>query len=220
MIGADPFYDIHKRLVELQFGSTEPFGGVGLLLVGDLMQLKPVQQREIYKEPLQSKNKALFDSEDNLWNLMETIVLKVNKRQGDNNPWTDCLNRIRTVTNGELLPMEDMELLQSRKTTNYPDKNFELCAHVYFTNEAVNLHNYKRLYALPQDLKTIKAETSGGPKGYNPTISKNDLVDDTQFRNTLDIKIGAKVMIVFNIDVLDSLVNGQMGYILDIIYTG
>ena len=212
-------YDIHRRLIELKFGCTEPFGGVGLLLVGDLMQLKPVQQKEIYAKPIESKNRALFDSEDNLWNLMETVVLKVNKRQGEGNPWTDCLNNIRTITNGELLEMKDMELLQSRKISNFPYKNFELCAHTFFRNEDVDNHNYKRLYELPHKLISIKAENSGGPQGYKPEISKNGLVADSQFRDILDIKIGAKIMIVFNIDVLDSLVNGQMGYIIDIVYT-
>ena len=212
-------YNMHRRLIEMKFGCTEPFGGVGILLVGDLMQLKPVKQREIFQRPIEPKNEALFDSEDNIWNLFETVVLKVNKRQGEDNPWTDCLNRIRTITNGELLPLEDIELLISRQSCNFPNKDFDNCAHVYFRNEDVDVHNYKKLYELPHRQHSIYAELSGGPEGYVPTISKNGLVDDSNFRNILDIKIGAKVMIIFNINIMDSLVNGQIGYIIDIIST-
>ena len=217
MIGANMLYDIHKRLSEIKFGCTEPFGGLGFLLVGDLMQLKPVRAKPVYDKPNNIKSAILWDSSDNLFNSCEAVVLKVNKRQGENNPWTDCLNRIRTTPSGELLPKEDLDLLFSRKTLNFC-KNFDEAAHVFYTNKAVDSYNYKKLYQLPHPIVSIRAEKSGGPDGYKPEITDTGLIADTPFKDVLDIKIGSKVMIVFNISIIDSLVNGQMGTIIDIIY--
>ena len=50
-----------------------------------------------------------------------------------------------------------------------------------------------------------------------PTITKHGTVDETGLCNKLQIKIGARVMVVLNVDTLDSLVNGALGTVLDII---
>ena len=68
MIGSDMLYDIHKRLSEIRFGSLEPFGGLGLLLVGDLMQLKAIKAKQIYEKPVAPKNALIWESDDNLFN--------------------------------------------------------------------------------------------------------------------------------------------------------
>ena len=50
MVGADFFYYIHKRMVEIT-RSEDLFGNRALLLVGDLLQIPPVGQTSIYSEP-------------------------------------------------------------------------------------------------------------------------------------------------------------------------
>ena len=45
LVAADMFYTIHKRLVEILY-LKEMFADRGVMLVGDLMQIPPVQQQQ------------------------------------------------------------------------------------------------------------------------------------------------------------------------------
>ena len=53
MVGAELFVTIHKRLQEIigisSFDATTIFGGVSILAVGDLMQLPPVGDKQIFE---------------------------------------------------------------------------------------------------------------------------------------------------------------------------
>ena len=50
MVSVDFLYNLHKRLMEV-FDSKDDFGGRGLMLVGDLLQLPPVRATPIFKKP-------------------------------------------------------------------------------------------------------------------------------------------------------------------------
>ena len=82
LIGADFFYYIHKRMVEVT-RNEEIFGNRAMLLVGDLLQIPPTKQTSIYSEPSTLQNKALYKSDSNLWDSCDTVHLTVNKRQGN-----------------------------------------------------------------------------------------------------------------------------------------
>ena len=68
MEGKSPMYD-------------RPFGGVSLMLVGDLLQLRPVQAGWIFSKPQDSKGSEtvkayqLYYEEDSLWHQFQAIVL-------------------------------------------------------------------------------------------------------------------------------------------------
>ena len=49
--------------------------------------------------------------------------------------------------------------------------------------------------------------------GYKPSF-KNGKIEDTNFLKQLNIKVGARVVLISNIDVSDSLVNGSTGTIV------
>ena len=70
----------------------DSFGGMATLLVGDVMQLPPIQAQPIFGEPFNTKQKVLYNSSDNLWNNFTVVVPDVNIRQGGINRWTNCLN--------------------------------------------------------------------------------------------------------------------------------
>ena len=219
MIGSDKLYDIHRRLAEIEI-SDESFGGKAVLLVGDLMQCPPVQQKKIFKMPKSEKNAILYNSENNLWNNFEVVVPKANHRQGDDNRFTNLLNNIRVAKSGHLLSDEDIELLMSRKISNFPQKDFnsdEVC-HTNFTNKKVNEYNVNKLSKLEGDLIEVGYSYTTAAENYVPKLKPKGTVADTNFQATLSLKIGAKVMLVFNIDLSDSLVNGQMGKVVDFIY--
>ena len=57
-------------------------------------------------------------------------------------------------------------------------------------------------------------------KNYKPYIEpKEGAVASTSFLDELELKIGAKIMIIHNIDTTDCLTNGQLGELIDTVKT-
>ena len=219
MIGSDLLYGTHQRLVEIMI-CDDFFGGMATLLVGDIMQLKPIQKSAIFSINYQNtKHLALFNSPENLWDNFTVVVPDVNIRQGGINSWTRCLNNVRTITNGYLLSNEDINLLMSRKMSNF--SNTEEIAnqalHLYFKNVDVDAYNYKKLEEITSPLETMEADLPP-TNYYTPDETKHGTIDNTPFKKTLHLKVGAKVMLIFNVNLLDSLVNGQIGEVIDFLY--
>ena len=211
MISADMLYMIHKRLCEI-FVSEDLFAGKALLLVGDLMQLKPVKGVYLFEKPKNKKYKSLHQASP-LWHNCEPFVLETNFRQGEGSEWNAILNRARV---GELTE-RDKEILEQRRIDIRNDKEiYYESAHVFWTNAAVENFNLKKLNELPSPLEEINAKIIA-PRGYRPKISKHGTIDDTQFRKKLKLKIGARVMLTLNTIISDSLVNGSIGTLVDIV---
>ena len=210
MISSDLLYMIHKRLCEI-FVSDDPFAGKAILLVGDLMQLRPIFGRFIYDNPANRKFQPLHQV-DPLWHACEVIVLSTNFRQGDSS-YSAILNRARI---GELTEA-DKEILNKRRVHPNKDKKIiDEAIHVFWTNEEVENLNMKKLNQLSTPLETIQAQIIS-TRGYKPPINDYGKIDDTPFKNVLKLKIGAKVMITFNINITDSIVNGTTGTIVDFV---
>ena len=213
MVSSDNLYNLHKRLQEI-FMSDEPFGGRAVMLVGDIMQLGPVKATPIYREPRSLSSKILFNTEElNLWNMFESILLEKNFRQGEGT-WTQMLNRIRI---GEATN-EDIMTLEARPSSLLSKSEYERAIHLFFTNLEVQIHNDKMLNSLQGDLEVILANLTV-PKGYKPKTNEYGLIDNTQFSMELKLKKYARVMVISNIDIKDSLVNGSIGTIIDFVKT-
>ena len=73
MVKSDMLYQINLRMQEIK-QNTELFGGISVLLFGDIMQLKPVRARWIFESP-QHPDFEKFASLQNLWlKFFETIL--------------------------------------------------------------------------------------------------------------------------------------------------
>ena len=82
LLGADMLYKIHLRLNEiLQIDSPYGFGGITIVLVGDLLQLAPVKAKYIFEPPRNQHFKA-FHEANPLWSTFEPMILQQNHRQG------------------------------------------------------------------------------------------------------------------------------------------
>ena len=210
LVGADLLYRIHKRLTELfQTDVTVPFANVNMVLVGDLLQLPPVKETQVFKTPLGLDFAANKDSL-NLWNSCEPMILKHNHRQGKEKEWANTLNRIRVGNVTE----EDMRILKSRLTKD--EMLQEYFMHLFFTNREVTEHNDKMLKKMLRKLYLIEAKQylPGGRKSL--VDPKKGTIAKTEFLEILKVKVGARVMLIINFDIMDELVNGSTGTVVGI----
>ena len=213
MVGADKIYDISKRFQEL-FINQFLYGGLCVYFFGDPMQLEAVKAKKSFSEPSSYQNKALFYSDDNLWKNMKSVVLETNFRQGEAAKWTMTLNRIRFGEQNE----EDLQLLDSRRIKHFSNRDLGNALHAFYTNKEVENLNTIKLNELDSPLVTKNAIIEG-PKSYKPKIKDHGTIADSSFMKTLKVKVGARVMLVYNICIADSLVNGVTGEIIEILWT-
>ena len=87
--------------------------------------------------------------------------------------------------------------------------------HIFFPNIDVTKHNTDMLNKLSK-VERIEAQQDL-PKGRNSIIDeKKGTIGNTEFPETLKIAIGARCMVIYNLDVIDDLCNGQCGTIVGI----
>ena len=222
MVSSDSLYDVDHRLKDIMI-SQETFAGCAFVLVGDLLQLPPIQGSPIFATPKCVKNKTLasvFETDSagikrkGIWANMDVINLETNFRQGQGQ-WVECLNRIRVLTDISELTKEDMDLLESRRMSRHSDIDLDWAMNAYYTNFEVQEHNSDRLCPLEPPLYEADATIRHIP-GYKPFITKQGTIEDTNFMKTFKFKVKARTMLIYNVNVSDSLVNGSMGTIVGV----
>lgn len=160
-----------------------PFGGVQLLLIGDLRQLSPVVKNDHWSLLSQYyRSPYFFDAK-----VMEeinciNIELKTVYRQRDER-FVNLLNRLRNNT----IIKDDLDLLETRYKPDFIPSSDEqyitLCSHNHLA-DAINLQRLKQLPGVEQ---TLSAVIKGDfPEHSFPAESK------------LQLKPGAQVMFVRN----------------------
>ena len=225
MVSSNSLYDIDHRLKDILI-YQETFAGRAFMLVGDLMQLPPCQGTPIFTTPKSKKSNknetqasvVETDSAGNetkgIWASMEVVNLKTNFRQGEGQ-WVECLNRIRVLTDISELTEDDLALLDSRRLNKHQEKNLYWAMHAYYTNYEVQQHNDDRLGALQTPLYQSTAIIRYIP-GHTPKIKKHGTIEETQFLKIFKFKVNARSMLISNVSVSDSLVNGSMGTIVGV----
>ena len=211
MISSDMLYNIHRRLCEL-FQMKTIFANQAVLLIGDLLQLRPPQGRFIFEQPRNSDYYALFNSTDSLWNSFDAVNLIHNHRQGAGSQWADLLNRIRDGS----FTKTDIEVLKTRIIEDADIPELSDACHVMFTNLEGSYHNEKKLSKLQSKEWKPIAECFG-PPGYEPSITAYGTIADTGLKKILKIKEGARTVLLVNINTSDCLVNGSFGTIIKIV---
>ena len=109
---------------------------------------------------------------------------------------------------------EDVKVLKSRliKDSLLEEKS----THIFYENKHVVAHNKAMLDTLDGKLIEQKA-TQALPKGCKSKIKVNKgTIGDTDFQETLRFKIGARVMLTFNVDLMDDLYNGAVGKVIGV----
>jgi len=174
--------------------NQEAYGGIQVVLCGDFFQLPPVGNEN-------SKEKFAFMSP--IWiQLKLTICYLTEQYRQGKDQLTQILNEIRS---GQLNKKSYMRLAESSK--HVLPKNIEPTK-LYTHNIDVDEINLTALKKLKGKSKSFVAETKGNEKlveGLKKSVQANEF---------LELKIGAKVMFVKNINE-KGVVNGSLGTIVD-----
>lgn len=174
--GVDRVLRRHRR-------SNQPFGGVQLLMIGDLFQLPPViTENERHLLEAQYPSPYFFSSNALQTTRLTTIELKHIYRQTDNR-FIELLNRVRN----NRLDNESLALFNQRYEPGFlPDEKegyITLCTH----NRMADSINRSRLSRLPQSQRLFVADIEGEfPENIYPTAAE------------LELKKGAQVMFMRN----------------------
>ena len=182
MVRADVLDHINDELQRIRRNS-EPFGGVQLLMIGDLQQLPPITpdiELEILKPHYDSM--YFFDSKSLRNSDYYCIELKSVYRQTDQR-FIDILNRVRTgdVTHSDLDELNSHHVADFRPAQG--DNYIQLVTH----NRMADAINQREMAALSADTFMFDAKVTGTfPEDAFPTSRQ------------LEIKKGAQVMFVKN----------------------
>jgi len=197
MLRADLLDTIDQTL--RQYGNKDkPFGGIRIVLIGDLYQLPPVLTSYEKNEFLQQyASPYFFDAK--VFQQSEYAIIELEKiyRQKDHD-FIELLNAIRCNQVGEQHMSKLNQQLKKQKAAHKKANEITLCP----TNIAVNNINQTQLNELSGDNINLNGKTAGDFQRQLPTDLK------------LQLKIGAQIMLVNN-DAAKRWANGSMGTILD-----
>ncbi|MEY8655020.1 exonuclease domain-containing protein [Brachybacterium paraconglomeratum] len=198
MVRADLFDALTAALEQYGPRPGTPFGGVQLVLVGDLYQLPPVVTdseaawiEERYGTPFFFSARS-FDEDT-----FPVVELSTVFRQQGDDQLVDLLNAVRE---GTLLEEARAEL-NRRTDSDFEPGLDEFWLTLATTNRIVGARNRQMLERLPGPVQTFTAQTSGDTDGFEKPTEE-----------TLRIAVGAQVMLLNN-DPLDRWVNGTLGRI-------
>ena len=185
MVRADLLDAINQALQFIRKKNT-PFGGVQVLMIGDMFQLPPVIKQDDWNLLSQFYQSPYFFDAKVLENTnIVSVELKEIFRQSD----TGFINLLNNLRNQEMED-EDFKLLHSRFQPNFtnPDKIITLTTH----NKQSDAINTKNLEELSGEKFIYLAEIEGAfPENAYP-ISTD-----------ITLKVGAKVMFIKNDSSID-----------------
>lgn len=201
MVRADVFDMLAASLERFGPQPGEPFGGVQIVLVGDLYQLPPVvREGEAEYFTTEYATPYFFSAQCFRREDFPTVALTTVFRQLGDDRMTAILNEIRE---GVLLD-HAREQLNARTDPDFEPPDGEFWLTVAPTNRLVTARNRQHLERLPGDEVVSHARVWGDLSLFDPPA------DDP-----LRFKVGAQIMMLNN-DQTGRWVNGTLGRIVDV----
>lgn len=199
MVRADLLDLIDRTLRRLRH-SERPFGGLQILMIGDLQQLPPVTQEEEWQILSQYYETPYFFSAQVL---KESPVLSVELQRVYRQSDSQFLSLLNEVRSGHISE-STLEMLNSRYIPNFfpkPEEGYiRLCTH----NHQAEQINRKEMQALQSSSLKYSAQLSGNyPEGAYPNALE------------LELRVGAQVMFIKNGSSAGySYYNGMLGEVM------
>ncbi|KAM8839588.1 ATP-dependent DNA helicase PIF1 [Synchiropus picturatus] len=188
------FFDKLEAVARSVRRSTEPFGGIQLIICGDFLQLPPVSK---------GKEKAKFCFQGRSWRK----VIQLNMELTEVRRQTDqfFISLLQAIRVGRVTEEATAKLLDSA----YHDIDQDgivatrLCTH----KDDVELTNENRLQQLPGAVRVFEAHDS------DPALVRT-IDAHSPVNRVIQLKVGAQVILTKNLDVTGGLVNGARGVVL------
>lgn len=163
--------------------NTKPFGGVQLLLIGDLGQLAPVAKDEEWTLLSRYYDTPYFFSSHALRQTPYSVVELTHVYRQQDQLFVDLLNKVRD----NAADANVLRALNSRYVPNFQPREEEGYIHLTTHNALAQTINNEELTKLPGQTFTFKAEVEGKfPELSYPTDE------------VLELKLNAQVMFVKN----------------------
>lgn len=189
------FFDKLESVARSVRRSTEPFGGIQLIVCGDFLQLPPVSK---------GKEKASFCFQAHCWRKVIQLNLELTevRRQTDQS----FISLLQAVRVGRVTEEVTAKLLQSAYHQIERDGILatRLCTH----KDDVELTNDNKLQQLPGSARVFEALDS------DPALVRT-IDAHSPVGRIIQLKVGAQVMLTKNLDVARGLVNGARGVVVD-----
>jgi hypothetical protein len=210
-------------------------GGISSLCSGDFFQLKPINESYIYKTPRSAQNAYLgcIPGEVNpAWAHFKIYELTEIMRQRGDKAFSEALFTLGRY--GMMaLSDEQIALFDSRIDPDYEENAPKEAIGLFGVNDLVHKYNKKKLNKNKKDFpifmnmaKDVAKAPDNDPKMIKQAERYHKLhvpllpLEKTNMQpNSLPLKIGAKYMIIYNINVPDGLANGTTGILKEIIKT-
>lgn len=172
---------------------SDPWGGVQLIGCGDFLQLLPIFRGSTSTE-------LVFQTQSWLNANIKPIVLKEQVRQQDDPTFARILGDLRVGK------AESIRELDHRIGATFPDDGIEP-VRIFCKNVDVNIYNEDRLDKLKTAAKVYYSRDTGLPHHID-AFNKN-----CPAPQVLNLKIGAQVILLANVDTDNGLVNGAVGVV-------
>lgn len=200
MLRADILDAIDYRLQQAKGNFNTPFGGVQLLLIGDLYQLPPIVKDHEWSVLRQNYASMHFFESMALKDCGYTYI-ELDKifRQQDGG-FIKILNNLR---NNVVTP-EDIEILNKHYVANFDPESEEVVT--------ITTHNYKA-----DNINQLALEKlPGKPEVFHADV-KGDFPDSIfPVLESLSLKVGAQIMFVKNDSVESKYFNGKLAKVIHI----
>ncbi len=189
------FLDILDRICRAFRRNELPFGGIQIVLCGDLFQLPPVTR---------DGQIPVLAIESTAWKQLKPVICYLHEQhRQDDDVFTEILNAMRSNTvNGE-----HRELLYER-VREYDPEDFQSITKLFTHNADVDAINDQALSEIDEE-ERVFTMTAKGKANLIETLRKSCLAP-----GILRLKIGAEVMFVKN-NFERGFVNGTRGQVVD-----
>ena len=203
MVRADVLDAIDQVLRRYKYRKDQPFGGVQLVMIGDLFQLSPVVTRGDDEEAMRKYYEGPYFFQAKVMQELQPIYVELDHvfRQQDQT-FVQLLNEVRE----NQLTAQGRALLNARYNPRFQNTDEDFHITLTTHNRLADELNERELAKLPDEPHVFTAE-----------IKKDFPVNIYPTEETLYLKTGARVMFVHNDDQKPRrFYNGKIGVITEI----
>lgn len=202
---------------------TVAFGGIQIILIGDFTQLPPVPPKVDPNQKVLAKLDNQYVFQIPTWRelALTMVKLETNFRQKDDVAFNEFLGEIRlgNMTTKEEAIARSRDINRNKATLKAPDGVTKLFSYrndvLRFNNEelakidAPSFFYEAEIYEAPESYASTKPSTNGN---NNNNKSKSETSYPVETR--IELKVGASVLLCFNMNRDEGLFNGSRGVIV------